>query len=280
MNNFLISLKKFITNKNTVTVIGVIAIMGLLFWGYTTSVESQTKPISVPIATSTIQPRTLITNDMIEIIKVPAVSVSSNVITNSNSIIGKYSNINTVIPAGSMFYSDVVISVDQIPGSEFSMLEDGYRPYSLEVNLDSTYGNSIKPGDVIDIYMKAEDEVSRVMIGRLISQVEVIAVKDSSGNDVFENTANVGNPDTILIGVPEDIFILLKKSEYLTAEQVEIFPVPYGGVAPDADISLDREELIEFINLKTVNFSDATTETPEPTPETDVTPAPSVDGIQ
>ncbi len=273
MNNFMISLKKFITNKNTVTVIGVIVILALLFWGYTTSVESQTKPIKVPIALVTIQPRTLITNDMVELIEVPGVSVSSNVITNKNFIVGQYSDINTVIPAGSMFYQDVVISQEEIPGSEFSMLEDGYRPYALKVDIDSTYGNSIKPGDVIDIYMKAYDEFNRLMIGRIVSQVEVVAVKDSDGLDVFENTQELREPDTILIGVPEDIFIILKKTEYLSA-LVETFPVPYGGTPPEADITLNRNELISYIDSITGTVTDGTITDPETpvTPEAPVVP--------
>ena len=113
MNNFLISIKWFITNKNTVTVIGVIAILGLLYWGYNSVIDSQVKPIRVPIANQTIQPRTLITDNMISYIEIPAVAVTNNVQRNSNLIIGKYSAVNSVIPAGSMFYNDVLIDEEQ-----------------------------------------------------------------------------------------------------------------------------------------------------------------------
>ena len=160
MNNILISLKKFFANKNVVTVIGVIVILGLLYWGYNSTIQKETEPMKVPVAGTTIQPRTLITDDMIEYISMPKVSVSSNVVRNASSIIGKYSAVNTVIPAGSMFYSDVLVNKEDLPDSAFTAVKDGERPYSLAVTTASTYGNSIFPGNKIDVYMKAVDETN------------------------------------------------------------------------------------------------------------------------
>ena len=136
MNNIMVSLKKFITNKNTVTVIGVIVILGLLYWGYNSTIESQVQPVSVPVATQTIQPRTLITDDLVSYIEVPSISVSDNVITNSNLVIGKYTDVNTVVPQGSMFYNNVLIEEEDLPDSAFAAVKDGERPYSLEVTLE------------------------------------------------------------------------------------------------------------------------------------------------
>ena len=42
MNNLFISLKKFFTNKNTVTIIGVVAILIILYFMYTKTIEKQT----------------------------------------------------------------------------------------------------------------------------------------------------------------------------------------------------------------------------------------------
>lgn len=252
MNNILVSLKRFITNKNTVTVLGVIAILALLYYGYSKTIESQVRPTRVPVASTTIQPRTLITDDMINYIEVPAAWISGNVIKNSNSIIGKYTAVNTVVPAGSMFYSDVLTTKENLPDSAFTAVKDGERPYALEVSTSSTYGNSIFPGNVIDIFMKATDENGKIMVGRLLAQVEVLAVKDSAGNNVFEDTSQTRTPATLLFGVPDDVYVLLKSAEYLKSEGVELFPVPYGGTSPiEGDLTVDREELVAFIESHT-----------------------------
>jgi len=265
MNNFLVSLKKFFTNKNTVTVIGVIAILGLLYWGYTSVINKEVQPVRIPVANVTIQPRTLITDDMVTYINVPQSAISKNVVRASQSIVGKYTAVNTVIPAGSMFYQDVLVTKDQLPDSAFTAVKDGERPYALSVTTANTYGNSIFPGNVIDIYMKATNENGQVMVGRLIEKVEVLAVKDSQGNHVFEDTSTTRTPATLLFGTPEDVFILLKKTEYLRSYGVELFPVPYGGTAPSADLNVDRQELVDFINKNTVVLPDAEEEV---TPET------------
>ena len=261
MNNILVSIKKFITNKNTITVIGVIVILALLYWGYNSTIDSQVKPIKIPVANSTIQPRTLITDDMISYISVPSVAVTNNVIRNSASIVGMYTAVNTVIPAGSMFYNNVLITKDQLPDSAFIEVKDGERPYNLAVTTESTYGNSIFPKNKIDVFMKAVDENGQIMVGRLLAQVEVLAVKDSSGNNVFEDTSANRTPANLLFGVPEDVYILLKKAEYLRGSGVELFPVPYGGSLPiEGDLTVDREELVDYIESHTVTFTDSSDE--------------------
>lgn len=259
MNNILVSLKRFFTNKNTVTVLGVIVILALLYWGYNTKINNETKPVRVPVATQTIQPRTLITDEMVTYISIPGAALSTNVKRTANSIVGMYTDVNTVIPAGSMFYSDVLITKDELPDSAFTAVKDGERPYALAVTTANTYGNSIFPGNVIDVFMKATDENGQIMVGRLLAQVEVLAVKDAQGNNVFENREENRTPATLLFGVPQDVYILLKKAEYLKSFGVELFPVPYGGTSPiEGDLTVDRDELVEFINANTVTFTDST----------------------
>lgn len=258
MSNLLVSLKKFFTNKNTITVLGVIVILILLYYGYNKTIETQTKPIRIPVASVTIQPRTKITDDMITYVDMPESYVADNVKRAASSIIGMYSAINSVIPAGSAFYSDVLITAEQIPDNPFYQVPEGQRPYAMGVTTANTYGNSIFPGNVIDVYMKATDENGQVMVGRFLEKVEVLAVKDSQGNNVFEDTTANRTPATLLFGVPEDVYILLKKAEYLKSYGVEVFPVPYGGNAPEGALTVGRQELVDYINSNTVNFSEET----------------------
>lgn len=255
MNNILISLKKFIANKNTITVLGVIIILLLLLYGYNKTIETQIKPVKIPVAKFTIQPRTQITDNMIKMVDVPAAYLSKNVERIESDIIGKYSAINSVIPEGSAFYNDVLITEEQIPSNPFYLVPEGQRPYSLAVTTASTYGNSIMPGNVIDVYMKAVAENGQVMVGKFLEKVKVLAVKDSAGNNVFEDTTANRTPSTLLFGVPEGVYILLKKAEYLKSFGVELFPVPYGGASEiTGDLMVGRDELVDFINSNTVTF--------------------------
>ena len=50
MNNFVMGLKRFFTNKTVVTILGVLGVLIILFFGYTSSIKKQTNPVVVPVA--------------------------------------------------------------------------------------------------------------------------------------------------------------------------------------------------------------------------------------
>jgi len=262
MNNFVASAQRFLKNKNTITILGVIGILVLLYIGYSSQINKAVEPVQVPTAVETIQPRTEITDDMVEMVSMPNISLSDNVIRSKAAVVGKYSNINSVIPRGSMFYTDTVIEKSQLPDSVFVKVKKGEIVYNFPVDMETTYGNSIYPGNKIDIYMKTgngNDE--KVMLGKLVENVEVLAVKDSSGRDVFENTSEERTPDMMIFGVPENINILLRKASYMGSLGVELFPVPHGGsVSTEGATEVSTQQLADYIEAHAVNIPVVTTD--------------------
>ncbi len=263
MNDIVIKLQRILKNKNTVTIIGVVLAIGILYWGYNAQINNAVQPVrNIPVATTTIQPRTKITKDMISYVDVAPVVLSDNVIRYANAVIGKYSNYNTVIPQGSMFYTNTLVNEEELPDSAFTQVAKGEVVYNFPVNMDTTYGNSIFPGNKIDIYMKAKNDAGQIMVGKLVENVKVLAVKDASGKHVFENSEEDRTPATIIFGVSPEINILLRKASYMKDLEVELFPVPHGGTAADeGDTQVSTEYLKDFINANTVviNQSDDTT---------------------
>ena len=256
MNNLVISLQKFFKNKNTVTIIGVVAIILILFFGYRYQIKKQVSPISgIPVAKDTIQPRTKIEEDDLDYISVaPIVLQKGSVITNKGQIVGKYSNYNTIIPKGSMFYNDTVVNESQLPDSALIQVADGEVPYNFPVNMDTTYGNSIFPGNYIDIYMKAERKDGKLMVGKLLENVKVLAVKDSSGRHVFENSSESRTPAYLIFGVTSEVNILLRKASYMGSYSTVLFPVPHGVSVEqeDGETTVTSQTLKDFINANTV----------------------------
>ena len=192
---------------------------------------------------------------MVTFISVPKSMVSDNVLKGTGSIVDKYTAVNTVIPKGSMFYSDVLVEKEDLPDSAFVEVPVGQTPYALSVTSQSTYGNSIFPGNIIDVYMKATDENGQIIVGRLLEDVKVLAVKDNAGNNVFEDTTANRTPSTLLFGVNNETYVLLKRAEYLKSKGVELFPVPYGGnVQLTGNTKVDREELVELIDSLSIGY--------------------------
>ena len=259
-------LKRFITNKNTVTIIGLLLIVGILYFVYNRQIKQATNPVKVPVAKVTIQPKTLITKDMIEYIEVPSVSVKKTTLTSSQNIIGKYSNYNTMIPQGSMFFADTLITKDELPDSALMDVAEGEVLYNFPVNMNTSYQNSIMPGSKVDIYMKATNDDHVLMVGKLLENVNVLAVKTSDGLNVFEETSERRTPAYIFFGVSPEIHILLRKASYLTNYSVVLFPVPHGTTYTNEknEAYVSTDELKEFINAHTVNLVENTTDTEIP----------------
>lgn len=274
MNNLMNSLKKFFKNKNTVTILGVIAVLVLLYWGYSREIKAAVNPVTVPIAAQTIPARTQITADMVSSMEVSSIAVTENVYTSANAVIGKYTNVNTIVPSGSLFYREAVVDSNDFRDSIFENLDDDEIPYLFSVDIESTYGNSIYPGTTVDVYMKALDEANRVIVGRLLEDVTVLAVRDSDGNDVFADSSALGTPEYLLFALTEEIHLLMRKADFISSGGIELFPVIHGGSysTEGGETRVSTEYLKDYINAKSVILegqeSNNTTEDNEATEET------------
>lgn len=271
MNNFVDSLKKLLTNKNTVTILGTLIGIAVLYFGYTWRINQQVEQISVLVAKETIQPRTRITSSMVETISIAKVMYnkmqgeygsgqsimrySSELDTFEN---GAYSNVNALIPKGSVLIKNVnIIDRDKVPSSVLLKVPEGQIPYAFSINYSDTYGNAIMDGMYVNIYMKAIGNDGKTMIGKLLKDVKVLAVLDSSGRDVFENTDENRTPSTLIFGVSEDLHLLLRKANYLSQYSVDLIPVPVVQSVSDEDykgsIEVTSSYLKTFIEERTID---------------------------
>lgn len=255
MGNSLNAIKKFLSNKNTVTIIGVILGIAVLYLGYNYRVKQAVTPVSVPYAKVEIPPRTVITEDMIGYTQVPKSMLKSNpnMISSAAAVVGKSASYGTTIPQNSMFYRESIMDEKDMPDSAFADIPDGYTIYSLKVDLHSTYGNSIMPDNYIDLYFKAIDDTSKVMYGKLIESIKVLGVRDSQGQEVFETSSETRTPAELLFAVPDDMFLLLRKAEYIRTNSIEITPVPRNASysANPGDTLVYSDYIRDFIISKT-----------------------------
>ncbi len=252
----MVGLKKFLSNKNTVTIICVILGIAVLYFGYEKRINDQIQPKIVPYAKARIEPGSLITKDMVGTIEVPPAMLQGDPYTDTNAVVGKYAQADSIIPEGSLFYSRSVVEKDELPdGGILGDYPDGYVLYSLDVDITSTYGNAILPGNYIDIYLKATNSTNnKIMVGKLFKNIKVLAVKDSSGNSVFKKQEGTSTPSQLIFALPYEYWILLTKASYLRSYSTDITPVPTdAGSSDDVDeVSIANEELKNWINSVTV----------------------------
>lgn len=224
-----LSFNKFLKNKNTVTILGVIACLVILYAGYTMRINAKTALVDVYYANQTIQPKTLITEEMVSKTSVPESFILGTYYKNYNDIVGKYSNYNTVISEGSLFYSDLLVEEENLPDAMFYDVNEGERVVSFPVTTETTYGNSIMPSNKVDIYVKLIDN-NKVVYGQYFEKVEILGVKDSSGQNVFESSDEVRTPAYVYFSLEESKYLLFSSlsyiQEYYPVNEIEIVLVP------------------------------------------------------
>lgn len=265
MGNLTTSLKKFLQNKNTVTVLGVVLAIVVLYVAYTMRIKSSINPVTVPYATEKIGSGTQITKSMVSTREVPPSMLEGDVITNVSEIIDKYSAADTVIPEGSLFYKSAVVEKEQLPDNIILEYPKGYVLYNLAVDTNSTYGNSVYPGNYIDIYFKAVNKIDenspeqltkdadKILLGKLMANIKVLAVRDSDGKAVFQNIDENRKPAMVIFAVPEEYYILLKKAEFMRSYDTSLILVPTNESLKDEPDSLEisSDTLKNWINTNT-----------------------------
>ena len=93
-------------------------------------------------------------------------------------------------------------------------------------------------------------------LNKFIENIKVLAVKDGSGKNVFENSENLGTPSALLFSVPEDLHLLLRKAIYVGAE---IVPVPRNAnycANNDCSTNVTSEYIQKFILNQTVKLEE------------------------
>lgn len=255
---------KIFKNKQIVTIVALILCFAILVFAYRYRVDKAINAISVPVAKKNLEPRQLIDESCFETKKVAQSMLTSNVITNKNELLGgenipaKYVNYNTFIPEGSLFYRSQVVTWDKMPDSAWADIQDGYTLYSLPVNSSTTYGNSIYPGDVIDLYYQDKDATGKLFIGPLIKSIKVLAVKDSNGEHIFKRSSDQKDAAALIFAVENEKFLFLKRAFYVGGQ---ILPVPRGASAKttDAKTEMGSDYIEHFIKINSkISTDDAT----------------------
>ena len=262
MGNLAMSIKKAVQSKNIVTLIGMVLVIGILYYCYNWRIQSSIQPITVPYAKVQISAATQITESMIGERKVPPSMVTGGaVLTTKGEIIDKYSAVDTIIPKGSLFYDRSVVEKEQLPNSIIFDYPSGYVLYNLPVDISSSYFYTIKPGDYIDIYAyinyKYTDpnstESGGLSYGKIISNVKVLAIKDSSGQSVFRDNDERGIPAMMIFALPNDLYEMLRKASYMRTYDTKIEIKDSEATYKDdpGEVTLVNDKFAEFVRNNT-----------------------------
>ncbi|HIU11290.1 MAG TPA: hypothetical protein IAB65_01180 [Candidatus Onthocola stercorigallinarum] len=242
-------IRKILLNRNTVTIIAVIAGVIVLWFFYNMTLNNAINPVRVPVATREILAGELISSDDIDYVEVNRSFLNNaSIITNSSQLVGYYVNFETSIPEGGMFYSNQVVTHEEISETASDNLPDGYTLYwlNLEDGLDDTYANSIYPGDKIDLWISGRDpETGLIIYDEFINSIDVLQVIDSDNKNVFDDAAN-RTPDKLGFAVTDE---MNKYLIILVENGFELYPVPRNKTytVDGKDVSYSNDTLVDLV---------------------------------
>jgi len=255
MNNLLVGLKRFISNKNTVTIIGVILGIAVLYFGYNARIKRELQLKKFPVAAVDIQPRTKITQEMVKTADMPYQRFKDIAYISTADIIGKYTNVNSLIPENGLFYKggNTIVRGEELPESGITSVPSGMVAYKFSVTMESSYGNSMVPNNYIDIYFRGINDEGQIVFGKLVENVKILAVKDKDGKHVFENTSEDRVPSMLIFGVTEKIHTLMEATKLMKKYSAELIPVPINMdlETNPGEINVSSTEIEQFITSKT-----------------------------
>jgi len=257
--------KKKVMSRELVTILGVIAIVAILYFTYNYQLNKNLElKTNIPIAARKIKAGTRITDSDITRIEVPSSTLNNvQAITDVNELIGKYVNYDTIIPEHSFFYKDAISATDTSPNSIFKDLVEQDAAIMIEVNLEKTYGNSIMPGDIVDIYADAiktnNKGVTEYITGPLVTGAKVLAVLDSAGENVFADHENKLYPAYFVFTLDSEIINLIRKAQKLSSSQyaMSIYPVVDGkSYTGNGVTQVNESQIVDLIKTATIDVKE------------------------
>lgn len=166
--------------------------------------------VEVPIAKTQIEPRTKIESNMIEWVEVPRVLLNENCVLNKEDAINKYTEIEGIIPKGSLFYKSMLFDEEELPDFPTLKLKENQNVFSLPIDLIKSSGNSLTNNQKIDIYVTITPKKENPISDSLLTSVRIINIVDRKGNDMKESDTNI--PSVINLAIDKEYVSLLKKA--------------------------------------------------------------------
>ncbi len=199
-------------NKETILKILGIAVSGcvlaaLFFAAVELRSEQKLRLTKTYLAARDIPPRTRIQEEDLVEAEIAGDYLLDQAVCEKEQIVGKYTEIQGMIPAGSVFYRRMLKDLKDLPDYPTAQLRKGQSAYSLETDL-AKLGGTVIPGQRVDLFATIVDRDGSLITGCLFENVRVIAVKDHNGFDL-DDPEGTGTPYLAILAVrSEDMEML------------------------------------------------------------------------
>ncbi len=158
------------------------------------------------VAAKDLMPRTLIRDEDLIEVRIAKDYVMDHTLKKKEDIVGKYTTIQGLIPAGSPIYERMVEKKTNIKDHPVTMLLDDQADFVMETDVAKL--GSVIAGQRVNIHLTINNRDGNTMTGMLIENARVLIVKDHQGMDVT-NEESTGIPYFVELAVNQNDIELL-----------------------------------------------------------------------
>ena len=195
------------------------------------------------IAARDIPPRTKVKPEDILEVQIPMEYLQDHTLNTKEDIIGKYTDLQGKIPAGSPFFETMLKREEDLPDNPTAQLKEGQSAYTLETDL-ARLGGTVIPGQRTDIYVTMTRRDGSPISGCLIENARVIAVKDHKGLDL-DDPQSTGTPYLAILAVNRNDLPYLSAAE--TAGEVRLFSNGRSYDSTKEAVMADDTKIVEYL---------------------------------
>ena len=264
MGNVVNAIKNILANKNTITILGVLIGVLAIYFVYDNRVKAATSLITVYYVRESVPANTQLTEDMLDKVQVNSTLaktykglVTSPMQIKAGSGAGSeyyYVNYDHSLTAGQLLSTeDLVSPSEKLPNKAYN-LDENLKQFDVTVDLDTTQGNSIAPGNSIDLWVLGKDPNNDIIFTRFVENLEVIDVVDSRW--ITTAGSESGVPKFLITAVDEETWLLLKRSERLNNYSFRLIPVVRDkAYDPKTPTTVVSETIRSIVNANTSYMS-------------------------
>ena len=179
--------------------------------------------VEVPVASIQIEPRTKIEETMIKMIEVPRALLNEDCVLDKKDAIHKYTEIEGIIPEGSLLYKSMLFDEEELPDYPALKLKENQNVFTLPTDLVKSSGNSLTNNQMVDIYVTITPKKENPITERLLTSVRILNVIDRKGIDMKDSELNI--PSVINLAIHEEYISLLKKASEMGT--IDIYATAY-----------------------------------------------------
>ena len=194
------------------------------------------------IAAHDILPRQKIEESDLIAVRISSRYLADHAYCTKEEIIGKYTDIQGKIPAGSPFYRSMLYSEKDLPDRAAAQLKENQVSFSMEVDVAALGG--VIAGQRVDVFVTVGARSENPVTGCLLRNVRVIDVKDHKGISL-DRSESSGVPYLAELAVAGSHIDLLTMAKTYGTLQLYMSSEAYNS---EAEAVLDTESPItEFL---------------------------------